>query len=533
MKPITAFIPYAGGEGTKATVEQLQASGFVERVVLLGVAADLPPLPACDLVPVPSIQASATMVLMGKTVRTPYAMLVLQDTRIEFGQFGVERMLTVAEQTGAGLVFADYYDVKDGRRTAHPVIEYQSGSLRDDFNFGSVVLLSRDALKAGLSDLRSQTYASAGWYALRLALSRHAQIVRVGEYLYSKVEADQRRSGEKLFDYVDPKNRQVQIDMEAAATFHLKKIGAWLPPVFRTPSFTAEHFPVEASVIIPVRNRVKTVGDAVESVLRQDTSFSFNVIVVDNHSTDGTTDLLRTLAQRDARVLHVIPAREDLGIGGCWNEAAHHPRCGRFAVQLDSDDLYKDGSTLQKVVEAFHRERCAMVIGSYQMTNFQLEPIPPGVIDHREWTPENGRNNALRINGLGAPRAFYTPVLRQLKIPNVSYGEDYALGLAISREYQIGRIYEPIYLCRRWEGNSDADLDITRLNAFNFYKDKVRTIEVQARIRKRSGKVNAAKPKTTKTTAAARKLPTGKAPKRKTVKTGSARRTVQRTKRRG
>ena len=324
--------------------------------------------------------------------------------------------------------------------------------------------------------------AFAGWYALRLAISRRAPLVRVGEFLYSKVEVDVRKSGEKLFDYVDPKNRQVQIEMEQAATAHLKKIGAYLKPGFSKIRLDEGEFPVEASVIIPVRNRVKTVGEAVESVLKQQTTFPFNVIVVDNHSTDGTTDVLRALAARDSRVLHVIPERQDLGIGGCWNEAAHHPQCGRFAVQLDTDDLYKDGTTLQRVVDTFQKERCAMVIGSYQMTNFKLEPIPPGVIEHREWTPANGRNNALRINGLGAPRAFFTPVLRKIKIPNVSYGEDYALGLAISREYQIGRIYEPIYLCRRWEGNSDADLDMNRLNGFNFYKDKVRTFEVMARI---------------------------------------------------
>jgi glycosyltransferase involved in cell wall biosynthesis len=483
MRPITAFIPYSGAEGTQATVDQLQASGFVEKIVLLSTAGDLPPVAGCESATVKGLLSSATMATIGKAFATPYALLLLHDTRIDFGQFGIERMVHVAGDTGAGMVFSDYYDMKDGRRSPHPVIEYQYGSLRDDFNFGSVVLLEREAVRAALAEDRSQKHEYAGWYALRLGITRKAQIVRVGEYLYSKVEADARRSGEKLFDYVDPKNRQVQIDMEAAATWHLKAIGAWLPPVFKTPAFTAETFPVEASVIIPVRNRVKTVGEAVESVLKQDTSFSYNVIVVDNHSTDGTTDVLRTLAHRDARVLHVIPGREDLGIGGCWNEAVHHPRCGRFAVQLDSDDLYKDGSTLQKIVEVFHRERCAMVIGSYQMTNFQLEPIPPGIIDHKEWTPENGRNNALRINGLGAPRAFSTPVLRSLKIPNVSYGEDYALGLAISREYQIGRVYEPVYLCRRWEGNSDADLDITRLNAFNFYKDKIRTFEVLARIR--------------------------------------------------
>jgi glycosyltransferase involved in cell wall biosynthesis len=496
MKPITAFLPYSGDEGTKETVTQLRESGFVERIILLATDDDLPLIAECQALTVPSLLSSTAMATIGKQLRTPFAMFVLLDTRIDFGQFGIERMVSVAEQTGAGLVFSDYYDMKGGRRTAHPVTEYQFGSLRDDFTFGSVVLLERNALGKALAGIRSAKHAFAGWYALRLAITRHASVVRVGEYLYSKVESDSRRSGEKLFDYVDPKNRQVQIDMEAAATSHLKAIGAWLPPVFSTPAFADGNFPVEASVIIPVRDRVRTVGEAVESVLKQETSFSFNVIIVDNHSTDGTTDVLRTLAQRDPRVVHVIPGREDLGIGGCWNEAVHHPRCGRFAVQLDSDDLYTDGTTLQKVVEVFHREKCAMVIGTYQMTNFQLEPIPPGIIDHKEWTPDNGRNNALRINGLGAPRAFATTVLRALKIPNVSYGEDYALGLAISRDYQIGRIYEPIYLCRRWEGNSDADLDIARLNAFNFYKDKIRTIEVLARMKKNSeGKRKKAKGK--------------------------------------
>jgi glycosyltransferase involved in cell wall biosynthesis len=298
------------------------------------------------------------------------------------------------------------------------------------------------------------------------------------------VESDVRKSGEKLFDYVDPKNRQVQIEMEKAVTAHLKRIGGYLAPRFKKIDPTGGTFSVEASVIIPVRNRVKTVGDAVTSALRQQAPFPFNVIVVDNHSTDGTTEVLRTLAATDEKVVHIIPDRDDLGIGGCWNQAAHHPLCGKYAIQLDSDDMYKDETTLRRIVEVFKSERCAMVVGTYQMTNFDLEPIPPGIIDHREWTPDNGRNNALRINGLGAPRAFFTPVLRRIKIPNVSYGEDYALGLAISREYQIGRVYEPIYLCRRWAGNSDADLDITTQNGYNFYKDKVRTLELMARIRR-------------------------------------------------
>jgi hypothetical protein len=484
MKPITAFLPYTGAAFTRETVEFLRTSGLVEHVVLLAMGEDLPPIGGCLTIPAATLHGSKTMAAIATQMKTRYALLLLHDTQIDFGRFGIERFLGVAEATGAGMVFADYFDMKDGKRTPHPVIEYQVGSLRDDFNFGSVVLLRSAAVKRAAADVKGAKLAFAGWYALRLALSRRAPLVRVGEFLYSKVESDVRKSGEKLFDYVDPKNRQVQIEMEQAATAHLKKIGAYLKPRFAKIRPDEGEFPVEASVIIPVKNRTKTVGEAVESVLKQQTTFPFNVIVVDNHSTDGTTDVLRSLAARDARVLHVIPERLDLGIGGCWNEGAHHGQCGRFAVQLDSDDLYKDGTTLQRVVDTFKKERCAMVIGSYQMTNFALEPIPPGVIEHREWTPANGRNNALRINGLGAPRAFYTPVLRTIKIPNVSYGEDYALGLAISREYQIGRIYEPIYLCRRWEGNSDADLDVNKLNGFNFYKDKIRTFEVMARIRR-------------------------------------------------
>jgi len=480
---ITACVPYTGKDETRFTVEQLRQSGLVGRIVLLSGTKGAA-LEGCETLVVDSVTSAGSMRAIASALRSPYCLFVLHDTQIDFGQFGIDRFLHVAEETGAGMVFSDYFDMKEGKRTPHPVIEYQIGSLRDDFNFGSVVLLRSASVKRAAGELKGAKLAFAGWYALRLALSRRAPLVRVGEFLYSKVESDVRKSGEKLFDYVDPKNRQVQIEMEQAATVHLKKIGAYLKPTFTKIRLDEGTFPVEASVIIPVKNRTKTVGQAVESVLTQQTTFPFNIIVVDNHSTDGTTEVLRDLAARDSRVLHVIPGRLDLGIGGCWNEGAHHPRCGRFAVQLDSDDLYKDGTTLQRVVDTFKKERCAMVIGSYQMTNFALEPIPPGVIEHREWTPKNGRNNALRINGLGAPRAFYTPVLRRIKIPNVSYGEDYSLGLAISREFQIGRIYEPIYLCRRWEGNSDADLDITRSNGFNFYKDKVRTFEVMARISK-------------------------------------------------
>jgi glycosyltransferase involved in cell wall biosynthesis len=315
-------------------------------------------------------------------------------------------------------------------------------------------------------------------------VSQNAELVRVSEYLYSTVETDLRKSGEKMFDYVDPRNREVQIEMELAFTEHLKDIGAYLEPGFREVEDTGTQFPVEAAVVIPVRNRIRTIRDAVESVLNQKTDFPFHLIVVDNFSTDGTLEALQEMAADDDRIKILVPDRKDLGIGGCWNVAVHSEYCGKYAVQLDSDDVYKDETTLQRVVDVFRAEKCAMIVGSYEMTDVNLQPIPPGLIDHREWTPENGRNNALRINGLGAPRAFYTPVLRELNVPNVSYGEDYALGLAISREYQIGRIYEPIYCVRRWEDNTDASLDITRMNAHNAYKDKLRTFELRARQQK-------------------------------------------------
>ena len=483
-KLITACIPYSGNAFTRTTAEQLQHSGLVEKVYLLTTVDGISPIDGCATLPVNSLLGSHTMHLIAGRVATPYTLLLIHDTLIEFSQFGLERFLAVAESTGAGLVYADYYDIKDGRRTPHPVIDYQLGSVRDDFDFGSVLFLDSASVRESVAGRKAADYMFAGLYDVRLAISRRCAITRIGEFLYSKIESDVRKSGEKQFDYVDPRNRSVQLEMEQAATDHLRRIGAYLKPEFTPVNVDEEKFDIEASVVIPVKNRVRTIADAVESVLKQHARFPFNLIVVDNHSTDGTTDIIRSFAQKDGRIIHVIPAREDLAIGGCWNEAVHHPKCGRFAVQLDSDDLYKDESTLQRVVDTFRREKCAMVVGTYQMTNFTLEEIPPGIIDHREWTPENGRNNALRINGLGAPRAFYTPVLRRVKVPNVSYGEDYGLGLAISREYQIGRIYEPMYLCRRWEGNSDADLDIPKQNTYNAYKDKLRTFEILARQRK-------------------------------------------------
>ena len=389
--------------------------------------------------------------------------------------------MTLADDTQSGMLYADYYARKEGNRTPHPVIDYQKGSLRDDFDFGSL-LLYRSSLLCKAVEEMTETYHFAALYDLRLRVSCLGALTHVSEFLYTEVEHDLRKSGEKQFDYVDPRNRAVQVEMETACTAHLKRIGAYLAPVFQPIAFSEEHFEVEASVIIPVRNRVRTIEDAIRSVLKQSCAFPFNIIVIDNHSTDGTTERVASLAQEDKRIIHIVPERDDLGIGGCWNLGVHHPACGRFVVQLDSDDVYSDADTLRKVVEAFYAQQCAMVVGTYMMTNFQMEMIQPGIIDHKEWTPENGRNNALRINGLGAPRAFYTPLLRQVNLPNTSYGEDYALGLRMSRHYQIGRIYDVLYLCRRWEDNSDASLDVVKMNQHNLYKDKIRTWELEARI---------------------------------------------------
>jgi hypothetical protein len=485
---ITAFVPFSGNDFTRATVAQLRQSGRVTKTYLLAEKMS-PAIEGADTIDVDAPTSWSAMKRVVERATTPYALLVLHDTAIELGQFALERLVNVAQWTGAPVVYSDYTDLRAGaggaerKRVAHPVIDYQFGSVRDDFDFGSVVLLDSNAIRRAASELDDNDLRFAGWYRLRLAASRIALPARVNELLYTKVEPDGRKTGEKQFDYVDPRNRALQVEMERVATEHLRRINAYLAPSFKNVDTNGQTFEVEASVIIPVKNRAKTVGEAVRSVLKQRTNFPFNVIVVDNHSHDGTTHLLREIAATEKRIVVVIPQRHDLGIGGCWNEAVHHPRCGRFAVQLDSDDIYADETALQRVVDVFHTDKCAMVIGSYRMTNFALEEIPPGLIDHKEWTPDNGRNNALRINGLGAPRAFYTPVLRRINIPNVSYGEDYAVGLAISREYQIGRIYEPIYLCRRWEGNSDADLDTAKANIYNAYKDKLRTIEILARQR--------------------------------------------------
>lgn len=411
----------------------------------------------------------------------PYLLFYMGTTPLELSADSLHRWIQIAEISGADLIYTDYAERKGNSIQGHPTLEYQSGSLRDDFDFGPLILYRTSTFRQVTGQMEA-CYRYAALYDLRLGISRQGQLFRIPETLYTVGETDSRSSGEKQFDYVNPRNREVQLEMEKACTAHLKAIGAWLPPVFQEPDPEEEHFPVEASVIIPVKNRVRTIAGAIRSALEQQTDFPFNIIVADNHSDDGTTAVVRELASRSPAIIHHIPSRQDLGIGGCWNEALRHPCCGKFAIQLDSDDLYSGRDVLARIVRTFYEQKCGMVVGSYRMVNFRLEEIPPGIIDHREWTPENGRNNALRINGLGAPRAFYTPLLRQNGFPNVSYGEDYAVGLAISRHYRIGRIYEPLYLCRRWEDNSDAALDIQRLNTYNFYKDKIRTLELQARI---------------------------------------------------
>ena len=464
---IDCFIPYESAGQVAETERQLKADPNVSEIHFLRQGGP-----------------GQTDVLqwMAQRAREPYILLYTKFDALCLGFHALTRMLTVAEDTGAQLLYSDHYTLSpDGQRSAMPLTDCQLGSVRDDFQMGSLLLIRTDGLRDYVAQASLPQYRFAALYDLRLFLSRRMLPVHMDEYLYTEVERDTRLSGQKQFDYVDPRNRDRQVEMEQACTAHLRAIGAYLPAGdFEEIDFSEGRFEVEASVVIPVRNRVRTIEDAIRSVLEQQTFFPFNLIVVDNLSTDGTTESIRRFAS-DPRVVHLIPERDDLGIGGCWNLAVHSPHAGRFLVQLDSDDLYSSPSTLQRIVDAFHQQGAAMVVGSYRMCDFQLNTLPPGLIDHREWTDGNGRNNALRINGLGAPRAFYTPVLRRIQIPNTSYGEDYALGLMLSRRYRIGRIYDELYLCRRWEGNSDAALSQEKINRNNQYKDHLRTQEILAR----------------------------------------------------
>lgn len=443
----------------------------------------------CTFVITDRLESSNTIVSIVENTDADYVMICTRHTTIGWGNNTLERFLRVADDTDAVMVYADHYKMVEGKMEKHPVIDYQSGSLRDDFDFGSLWCIKAQALADYIAQPDREEYQFAALYDLRLYLSRVGEIFHLNEFLYSEAELDTRKSGEKQFDYVNPRNREVQIEMEKACTQHLGKVGALIDTTFyRQPDFGEQDFEYEASVIIPVFNREKTVTDAVKSALGQKASFKFNVIVVNNHSTDRTGEILDEL--KVDNLIQIVPERTDLGIGGCWNEAINSSFCGKFAVQLDSDDLYSSPKTLQKIVDAFYKQKAAMIIGSYRMCDFDLNTLPPGLIDHKEWTDENGCNNALRINGLGAPRAFFTPLVRQIQFPNTSYGEDYALGLAFSRRYRIGRIYDELYLCRRWGGNSDAALSVEKVNANNLYKDRLRTMELKARQHLLQGKAD-------------------------------------------
>lgn len=410
-------------------------------------------------------------------------LLLVLSPAVEFAPAGLRRLTAVAADSGAAIVFSDFFD-RDaaGATKLHQLVDYQPGSLRDDFDFGQAVVLSRPAIKGLAAAIESDGAATSfgGWYDLRLRASERGPVLRLPEPTYVLPPAE-KSAADGHFAYVDPRNREYQIEMERVATAHLRRIGAYLeaPKGELAPEIDA--FPVEASVVIPVRNRERTVAEAVNSALAQVAEFAFNVIVVDNHSTDGTTRILADVAASDRRLVHLVPARTDLGIGGCWNEAVYSPQCGRYAVQLDSDDLYSGPDVLQRIVAEFRRSRCAMVVGSYTIVDFNLQQIPPGLIDHREWTDENGHNNALRIHGLGAPRAFHVPTLRTIGFPNTSYGEDYAVAVQLSRRYPIGRIYDSLYWCRRWEDNTDHALPLETKNRYALYKDRLRTLEIAAR----------------------------------------------------
>lgn len=443
----------------------------------------------CTFVITDRLESSNTIVSIAENTDADYVMICTRHTTIGWGNNTLERFLRVADDTDAVMVYADHYKMVEDKMEKHPVIDYQSGSLRDDFDFGSLWCIKAQALADYIAQPDREEYQFAALYDLRLYLSRVGEIFHLNEFLYSEAELDTRKSGEKQFDYVNPRNREVQIEMEKACTQHLGKVGALIDTTFyRQPDFGEQDFEYEASVIIPVFNREKTVADAVKSALGQKANFKFNVIVVNNHSTDRTGEILDEL--KAGNLIQIVPERTDLGIGGCWNEAINSSFCGKFAVQLDSDDLYSSPKTLQKIVDAFYKQKAAMIIGSYRMCDFDLNTLPPGLIDHKEWTDENGCNNALRINGLGAPRAFFTPLVRQILFPNTSYGEDYALGLAFSRRYRIGRIYDELYLCRRWGGNSDAALSVEKVNANNLYKDRLRTMELKARQHLLQGKAD-------------------------------------------
>ena len=485
---ISCFVPSTNDTNFEELHRELSSCSNVTNIYSIEGNASKAPF-----IPLERNMSTSTLREISARCDSDYLLLYTHCGGLTIGYRAIERMLRTAVESHADWVYSNRYLTKPGETLPVLTNEYQEGSVRDDFDFGPLVLIRTEAVRHFLST-NPEEMQHAALYQLRLHISRTGRLVHINEYLYTEIELDTRASGEKQFDYVDPRNRQIQIEMEQACTTHLKAIDAFIDHhTLQTIDNNEGNFPYEATVVIPVKNRARTIGDAIRSVLSQETDFPFNLIVVNNHSTDGTTEIIEaastTLSQQAdilrGQIVHLIPDRTDLGIGGCWDLAIRHPQCGRYAVQLDSDDLYSDTHTLQSIVNTFRQEQCAMVVGSYRLCDFNLDTLPPGIIDHREWTEENGMNNALRINGLGAPRAFYTPVIREIGFPNVSYGEDYAVGITISRKYKLGRIYTPIYLCRRWEGNSDAALSPDRVAAHNHYKDSLRTQEIRARKQKK------------------------------------------------
>jgi len=480
---LTVILHYSSSPQFQAAVNRFIDSSLIEKIFILHTGGYDGAHRKCESMRTDSCTSGKTLNRVIAKIKSKYFIFILQAHDVKMSQFDLERMISITEQTGAGMVYSDFYDAKNGIRIEHPLNEYQCGSIRDTFDFGHVLVFSTNVVTKALKRYgKLEESDKTGLYDLRLKVSIDYRLFHIQEYLYTKLKSDIFRTAKSQFDYVDPNEQKTQKEMEMVATKHLKRIGAYLKPKFgKVPKYDIR-FPVEASVVIPVRNRLNTIAEAVKSVLEQKTDFLFNCIVIDNYSSDGTTQLLQRIAEKSPLVIHQIPQRTDLAIGGCWNEAVYSGCCGRYAVQLDSDDLFSRPDTLQKIIDEFHRSNYAMVIGSYKLVNLKLEELPPGIVDHKEWTPENGRNNALRINGLGAPRAFNTALLREIGgMPNVSYGEDYAIALRCSRQYMIGRIYEPLYLCRRWEGNTDAALSIEIANRNDHFKDKLRTIEILSR----------------------------------------------------
>jgi hypothetical protein len=483
MKPVTVVVPHNPEPPFEKALTILSTSALVEDVLVVSAGPVDFKIPGCRLLVAGPLTSHKTLELVLSEARTRYLLLLPGAHNISIEPEALGKMLAIAESTKAGLVYSDFYEIGTQAKILHPLNDYQPGCVRDDFDFGAMILFSVPVVREALNKYGAMSGVTfAGLYDLRLKLSIDHALHHVRKPLYSLTRLETPSSAEKLFAYVDPRNVAVQKEMETVFTDYLKKIGAYLSPDrFRQVEQAPAPFPVEASVVIPVRNRKDTIAEAITSALSQETDSPFNIIVVDNYSTDGTTAVLSDLARQHSRLKHIIPMRTDLGIGGCWNEALHSDACGRYAVQLDSDDLYSSARTLQKMVDVLRKGSCAMVVGSYTLVNERLEEIPPGLVDHREWTDENGHNNALRVNGLGAPRAFNTNVIREIGFLNVSYGEDYAAALRICREYRIGRIYESLYLCRRWPGNTDAALSIEQANRNDAFKDEVRTHEIIAR----------------------------------------------------